>query len=125
MAIVTGLQAIGTAASAVPQPLTLEQKLQVIRECLHDGQAEDILEIDLQRKSAFADVMVIATGNSQRQLNALADRLEEALRAHGQRLLMEGRQTSDWLLVDAGDVIIHLFRPEMRRFYNLEKMWGA
>jgi ribosome silencing factor RsfS/YbeB/iojap len=125
MALGTPVQVITTDAPRVSPALTLEQKLQVIRDCLHDGQAEEIVTIDLQRKSALTDAMVIATGGSQRQLNALADRLEQVLRPYGQRLLMEGRHTSDWVLVDAGDVIVHLFRAEMRRFYNLEKMWGA
>lgn len=125
MALGPRLQVIETDAPRVSHPLTLEQKLQVIRDCLHDGQAEEIVTIDLQKKNAFTDMMVIASGNTQRHLNALADRLDEALRPHGERLLMEGRQTSDWLLVDAGDIVVHLFRPEMRRFYNLEKMWGA
>jgi ribosome-associated protein len=125
MALGTPVQVITTDAPRVSPALTLEQKLQVIRDCLHDGQAEEIVTIDLQRKSALTDAIVIATGRSQRQLNALADRLEQVLRPLGQRLLMEGRHTSDWVLVDAGDVIVHLFRAEMRRFYNLEKMWGA
>jgi ribosome-associated protein len=125
MALGPGLQVGETDTLRPLHPLSLDQKLQLIRACLEDGQAEEILEINLRGKSTITDVMVIASGNSQRQLNALADRLDAALRPYGERLVMEGRQTSDWLLVDAGDVIVHLFRPEMRKFYNLEKMWGG
>lgn len=125
MAFGTPLQLVAAAPAPQPRLLTLADKLRLIQTCLADGQAEEIQTIDLRHKSALSDMMVIASGNSQRHLNALADRLEEAFRAAGERLAMEGRHTSDWLLVDAGDIIIHLFRPEMRKFYNLEKMWGV
>ena len=93
---------------------------------LEDGKAEDLVVIDLQGKSAIADYMVIATGRSQRQVVALAERMLEALRENGHgRAPCEGLRHGDWVLIDAGDVIIHLFRPETRAFYNLEKMWGA
>ena len=90
---------------------------------LEDGKAEDIVTIDLAGKTAMADYMVIATGRSSRQVAALTDHLETALKG-GPRVAVEGKAQGDWVLVDAGDIIIHIFRPEIRTHYNLEKMWG-
>ena len=81
--------------------------------------------IDLDQKSSLADFMVIATGTSQRQVGAMAEHLMEKLKAAGLRTgHIEGKTRGDWVLIDAGDVIVHLFRPEIRALYNLEKMWG-
>ena len=100
--------------------------LAVLQKALEDGQAEDIALVDLRGKSSIADDMLIASGRSARQVAALADRVMEALAGRGQkRVPVEGLQTGDWVLIDAGDVIVHLFRPEIRARYNLEKMWGA
>jgi ribosome-associated protein len=111
----------------VPRVVAAEDKvLSLIERTLEDGKAEDVVVIDLTEKSSFADSMVIATGRSQRQVTALAQHLRRALETHGiKRLSTEGEKQGDWVLIDAGDVIIHLFRPEVRAFYNLEKMWGA
>ncbi len=99
--------------------------LRLIEKTLDDGKAEEIAVIDLQNKSTLADYMVIASGYSQRQITALAERLLDALRGAGYRhLSVEGLQHGEWVLVDAGDIIVHLFRPEQRAHYNLEKMWG-
>jgi ribosome-associated protein len=99
--------------------------LKLIERTLEDGQAESPVVIDLRGKSSIADYMLVASGRSQRQLASLADRLLEALRGRGKsRALAEGLPHSDWVLIDAGDVIVHLFRPESRTRYNLEKMWG-
>jgi ribosome-associated protein len=99
--------------------------LRLIESTLDDGKAEEIAVIDLENKSTLADYMVIASGRSQRQVAALADRLLDVLRDAGYRhLSVEGLQHGEWVLVDAGDVIVHLFRPEQRAHYNLEKMWG-
>jgi ribosome-associated protein len=99
--------------------------LRLIEKTLDDGKAEAIAVIDLENKSAIADYMVIASGRSQRQIVALAERLLDALREAGhRRISVEGMQHGEWVLVDAGDVIVHLFRPEQRAHYNLEKMWG-
>ena len=99
--------------------------LHLIETTLDDGKAEEIAVIDLENKSTLADYMVIASGRSQRQITALAERLLDALRGAGYRhLSVEGLQHGEWVLVDAGDVIVHLFRPEQRVHYNLEKMWG-
>ena len=93
---------------------------------LDDHQAEDIVVIDLLGKSTIGDHMVIATGRSSRQVIALAETLIQALKANGLvGIKPEGAQQGDWVLIDAGDVIIHLFRPEVRAFYSLEKMWEA
>ena len=107
--------------AAIPSTL-----LGLTEKALADGKAEDLVVIDLQGKSDIADHMVIATGRSQRQVLALADRMLQALRDHGHgRAAVEGLPHGDWVLIDAGDVIIHLFRPEVRAYYNLEKMWDA
>ncbi len=92
---------------------------------LEEGKAEDVVPIDLRGKSDIADYLLIATGRSQRQIVALAQRLLDGLKAAGHgKLAAEGIRHGDWVLIDAGDVVVHLFRPEMRAYYNLEKMWG-
>ena len=110
-----------------PRPTAAESQalLDLTEKTLADGKAEDLVVIDLQGKSGIADYMVIATGRSQRQVVSLAERLLEALKqdGHGQAAA-EGLPHGDWVLIDAGDVIVHLFRPEVRTYYNLEKMWG-
>lgn len=92
---------------------------------LEDDKAENIVVIDLAGKTEIADFMVIASGASPRQVGAMTEHLRERLKAIGAgRLAIEGAVQCDWVLIDAGDVIIHLFRPEVRAFYALEKMWG-
>lgn len=106
-------------ASPAQMLLALAEKL------LEDGKAEDIAAIDLHGKSDIADFMLIATGRSQRQVIALAQRLSEGFKAAGcTKLAVEGLRNGEWVLIDAGDVVVHLFRPETRAYYNLEKMWG-
>ncbi len=91
---------------------------------LEDGKAEDVIVIDLVGKTPIADYMVIATGRSQRQIGALAENLIQNIKNAGLGSPgVEGLPQCDWVLLDAGDVIVHLFRPEVRAFYNLEKMW--
>jgi ribosome-associated protein len=92
---------------------------------LDDLKAEDVVVIDLKGRTSIADSMVIATGRSQRQVGAMADYVERALKQAGQKVSVEGVPQCDWVLVDGGDIIVHLFRPEVRAFYNLEKMWGV
>ena len=88
--------------------------------------AEDIVTIDLTAKSSIADAMVIASGRSQRHVGAVADHVVKDLEEAGlPGLKVEGMRQSDWVLIDAGDVIVHVFRPEVREFYNLEKMWAG
>jgi ribosome-associated protein len=100
--------------------------LETILTALDDGKAEDIVSIDLIGKSSIADTMVVASGRSDRHVGAVADRVLRALKdaGHG-KAAVEGLQTCDWVLIDAGNVIVHLFRPEVRDFYNLEKMWSS
>ena len=93
---------------------------------MEDDKAEDVIVIDLVGKTSIADAMIIASGRSTRQVGAMAEHLLEKLKQAGVRpVSAEGRTQADWVLIDAGDVIIHLFRPEIRAFYNIEKMWGA
>jgi ribosome-associated protein len=93
---------------------------------LDADKAEDIISIDLTGKSTIADFMVIATGRSNRQLASMAQHLDEKLTRSGiRKVSIEGLTQGDWVLLDGGDVIVHLFKPEIRRFYNLEKMWGV
>lgn len=92
---------------------------------LGQDKGEDIVSIDLKGKTSIADYMVIVTGRSSRQVSAMAEKLRERLAAEGIRSTVEGKETGDWVIVDAGDVIVHVFRPEVREFYNLEKLWGS
>ena len=90
---------------------------------LDDMKAEDTLTIDLRDKSSMGDYMVVSTGRSQRQVGSVADRIVEDLHKVGVSAHVEGVPHCDWVLIDAIDVIVHVFRPEIRAFYNLEKMW--
>lgn len=93
---------------------------------LSDGKAEEIVSIDLTGKTTIADTMIVASGRSQRHVGALADQLLEKLKDDGvKNVRVEGLPLCDWVLIDAGDAVIHIFRPEVRQFYNLEKMWSA
>ncbi|MBV5259178.1 ribosome silencing factor [Synechococcus moorigangaii CMS01] len=93
---------------------------------LDDDKAEEIVSIDLTGKSPVTDFVVIASGRSNRHVGALADHLLQALKESGHaHAKVEGLQAADWVLIDAGDVVVHLFRPEVRSFYDLEKMWGG
>lgn len=91
---------------------------------LDGDKAEEIVRIDLHGRSSIADVMVVATGRSARQVGAMADHLLERLKSAGVRATAEGMGQGDWILIDAGDIVVHLFRPEVRAFYDLEGMWG-
>ena len=99
--------------------------LQLIEASLADSKAIDPVTIDLSGKTSIADAMVVATGSSQRHIAAMADQILLRLKQAGLGgLASEGGQGSDWLLIDAGDVIVHLFKDELRRVYDLEKLWG-
>ena len=99
--------------------------LKVVLDQLDDAKAEQVVTIGLEGKSAIADNMVVASGRSSRHVGAIADQLVEKLKGAGHRnLRVEGMPQCDWVLVDAGDVVVHLFRPEVRSFYNLEKLWS-
>lgn len=92
---------------------------------LDDDQAQEVVSIDLEGKSSIADHMVIASGRSTRQVAAMAQKLAEKIKQQGfGPVRLEGLPAADWVLIDAGDVVVHLFRPEVRSFYNLERMWA-
>jgi ribosome-associated protein len=93
---------------------------------LDEDKAEDVVAIDLQGKSPLADTIIVASGRSQRHVSALADRLLRALKEGGfGKAAIEGLPQADWVLIDVGDVIVHLFRPEVRAFYQIEKIWSV
>jgi len=97
----------------------------LVLQSLDDDQAQEIVSIPLAGKSSIADHMVIASGRSSRQVTAMAQKLAERVKHGGfGHARIEGLPAADWVLIDAGDVIVHLFRPEVRSFYNLERMWG-
>ncbi len=103
-----------------------EDILSVTRACLEDMKAEATVEIDLAGKTSIADAMVVTSGRSDRHVGAIAERVIQALKDKGfGPVRVEGFPACDWVLIDAGDVIVHVFRPEVRSFYNLEKMWGV
>jgi ribosome-associated protein len=97
----------------------------LIMAALDKEKGEDVVSIDLSGKTALADYMVIVTGTSSRQVTSMAEKLRDALSKEGVKARLEGMETGDWVIVDAGDVIVHLFRPEVRSFYNLEKLWST
>ena len=114
-----------------PEPVSLvrpdaTEVLELVLAQLDDAKAEDTTTIDLTGKTTIGDFMVVTSGRSNRQVGAIADRLLKALAEAGvPGVRVEGMPHCDWVLIDAGDVIIHVFRPEVRAFYNLEKMWSA
>ncbi len=117
-----------TAPQAVPAPPSTDASgdalLAAVTASLEDDKAEDIVAIDLRGRSEMGDFMVIASGRSTRQVAAISEHLADRLKqAHGILSRVEGKETGDWVLIDAGDVIVHVFRPEVRDFYQLEKMW--
>ncbi|MEJ6399255.1 ribosome silencing factor [Yoonia sp. 208BN28-4] len=101
-----------------------EVLLAAILKSLNDDKGEDIVQINLRGKSEIGDYMVIASGRSTRQVAAMAEKLTERLKAEfGVLSKTEGKDAGDWVLIDTGDIIVHIFRPEVREFYQLEKMW--
>lgn len=121
----TGLPVGPRAArmTGAPQPTSDELLARVISS-LEDDKAEDIVQIDLRGRSSVADHMVICSGRSSRQVGAIAEKLMERMKEEfGLICKVEGKEQGDWVLIDVGDVIVHVFRPEVREFYQLEKMW--
>jgi ribosome-associated protein len=121
--------ALGKKAEIMPSPAGMtrqgeSQALKIVLESLEDSKAEDIVSIDIRGKSSLGDHMVIASGRSNRHVGAVSDHLIKALKEAGLgSARVEGLASSDWVLIDAGDIIVHVFRPEVREFYNIEKMW--
>lgn len=114
-----------------PQPAAVRvgeyaEPLSVVLESLSESKAEDIVSIDIKGKTAIADHMVVASGRSHRHVGAIADHLVRDLKNAGYGSpRVEGLPHCDWVLIDVGDIVVHLFRPEVRAFYNIEKMWSA
>jgi len=106
--------------------VNVDDATRVVLTSLEDDKAEDILAIDIRGKSSFADMLIVASGRSARHVGALADHVMRKLKDSGVKdVRVEGMPNCDWVLVDAGDVVVHLFRPEVRSFYNIEKIWAA
>jgi len=113
-----------TAGNGRP-PLDVEQLHKLVLQSLDDDQALEVVSIPLEGKSNIADHMVIASGRSTRQVASMASKLAEKIKQRfGKPVRIEGLPAADWVLIDADDVIVHLFRPEVRNFYNLERMWA-
>ena len=109
-----------------PEPTPEPKMIDVVLHTLEDAKAEDTVSVDIVGKSSLADNMVVTSGRSNRHVSAIADQLVKSLRDSGfGKPRIEGLPHADWVLVDAGDVIVHIFRPEVREFYNIEKMWQA
>ena len=109
--------------TAKPQP-TSEELLARILSSLDDDKAEDVVQIDLRGKTEIGDYMVVCSGRSTRQVASISEKLAQTIKdTYGRTAKMEGKDAGDWVLIDTGDVIVHVFRPEVREFYQLEKMW--
>lgn len=102
-----------------------EKVLDIIVKTLDDNKAEDVVVIDLRGKTSIANQMIVASGTSQRHVASLAEKVQENLKAAGFKSTAEGEEKADWVLIDAFDVIVHIFKPEVRAFYSLEKMWQS
>lgn len=110
--------------TAAPAAISSDVLLARILASLDDDKAEDVVTIDLRGRSSVADHMVICSGRSSRQVAAIAEKLVDRLKTElGRSTKIEGKEQGDWVLIDAGDVVVHVFRPEVREFYQLEKMW--
>ncbi len=123
-AVISGPRAKSRKVAAEPSDLDRLQALIVTS--LEDDKGENIVTLDLAGKASFADRMIIACGLADRQISAMAIHLQEKLREGGfGRVRIEGENGSDWVLIDAGDIVVHLFKPDSRELYGLERMWGA
>jgi len=110
--------------SALPQDVSSAVLLDRVLASLDDDKAEDVVAIDLRGRSSVADHMVICSGRSSRQVGAIAEKLVDRMKTEfGRTCKIEGKDQGDWVLIDVGDVVVHVFRPEVRDFYQLEKMW--
>jgi ribosome-associated protein len=119
----------GEALGGADRPargIDVDAATQVVLTSLDDDKAEDILALDIRGKSSFTDMLIVASGRSARHVGALADHVMRKLKDAGVKdVRVEGLPQADWVLVDAGDVVVHLFRPEVRAFYNIEKIWSG
>jgi ribosome-associated protein len=111
------------AAASKAQPAA-DKTLTMILSRLDDMKAEETVTIDLRGKSAFSDYMIVTTGRANRHVGAIAENVTKALKENGiKNIHVEGLTNCDWVLIDSGDVVVHVFRPEVREFYNLERLW--
>jgi ribosome-associated protein len=114
----------GSAPAALSDDASSRDLLDRILASLDDDKAEEVVTIDLRGRSDMADYMVVCSGRSSRQVAAISEKLVDRLKQEARRSAkIEGKETGDWVLIDTGDVIVHVFRPEVRDFYQLEKMW--
>ena len=117
---------MSSASSIAATETSSQAQLDLTIQTLEDAKAQDITTIDLEGKSSIGDYMVVASGRSHRHVGAIADQLARVLKEQGHgRARIEGQDNCDWVLIDAGNIIVHVFRPEVREFYNIEKMWLA
>ena len=120
----TGPRPTPAEGAASPDGYSSQDLLNLVLKSVDDDKAEEIVEIDLRGRSDVADYMVICSGRSSRQVASISEKLADRLKQEMKiSVRMEGKETGDWVLIDAGDVIVHVFRPEVRDFYQLEKMW--
>jgi ribosome-associated protein len=120
------MAAVSPRKSAAKPTISEPSMIDVVMQSLDDAKAEDTVAIDIVGKSSLADHMVVTSGRSNRHVAAVANQVVKALRDNGfDKPRIEGLPHADWVLVDGGDVIVHIFRPEVREFYNIEKMWQA
>ena len=114
----------GNAGTSQGKDQAAEALHALVMQSLDDDQAQEVISIPLEGKSNIADYMIVASGRSSRQVASMAQKLAERIKKSGRNARIEGLPSADWVLIDAEDVIVHLFRPEVRSFYNLERMWA-
>lgn len=102
-----------------------EKVLEIIQKTLEENKADDVVVIDLREKTSLASFMVVASGTSQRHVASLAEKVQLNLKVNGYKSAVEGEEKADWVLIDAFDVVVHIFKPEVREFYSIEKMWQS
>ena len=108
------------------EPVQAERLRRLVLECLDDMKARDVLDLDVRDRTTITDRFIIATGTSNRHAQAVCDRIVERVRAHGVRPMgVEGRDSADWILIDLGDVVVHVMQDAARKFYDLEELWQA
>jgi ribosome-associated protein len=114
-----------TQAAALKAQSDADKTLNLILSRLEDMKAEETVTIDLRGKSAYSDYMIVTTGRANRHVGAIAENVTKSLKENGvKNIHVEGMPNCDWVLIDSGDVIVHVFRPEVREFYNLERLWA-
>jgi ribosome silencing factor RsfS/YbeB/iojap len=125
-AVVAGPRPVVPRRPRSTEPSALDQLQRLIVTSLEDDKAENVVQLDLVGRATFCDRMIVATGLADRQISAMAEHLLRKLHEAGvKRVQIEGAGGSDWVLIDSGDIVVHLFKPEARAMYALEKMWGA